>query len=48
MTRGNGIRMKEGIYSLEIKKKFFTTEVVDAPLLEVFKVRLGGALSNLI
>ena len=44
---------------MDIRKKFFPTrvvrqcnrlprDVVDAPSLEVFKVRLGGALSKLI
>ncbi|KFP97362.1 hypothetical protein N329_11836, partial [Haliaeetus albicilla] len=46
-------------FGLDIRKKFFTMsvvkhwnklprEVVDAPSLETFKVRLDGALSNLI
>ncbi|KAK4826802.1 hypothetical protein QYF61_011610 [Mycteria americana] len=58
-TRGNGFKLKEGRFRLEIKKKFFTMrvvkpwprlprEVVDAPSLETSKVRLDGALSNLI
>jgi len=58
-TRGNGFRMKEGRFRLDIRKKFFTMsvvrpwhrlpkEVVDAPSLETFRVRLDGALSNLI
>jgi len=44
---------------VDIRKKYFTMsmmkqlnrlprEVVDAPSLEIFKVRLDGALSNLI
>jgi len=55
-TRGNGFKLKEGRFSLEIRKKFFTVrrvkpwhwlprELVDVPSLETFKVRLDGALS---
>ena len=51
--------LKEGRFRLDIKKKFFTMrvvkhwnrlprEVVDDSSLETFKVRLDGALSNLI
>ena len=58
-TRGNGFKLKEGRFRLDIKKKFFTVrlvrhwnslpgEVVDAPSLAVFKARLDGALSNLV
>ena len=57
--RGNGFKVKEGRFILDIRKKLFTVkvvkhwhrlprEVVDAPSLGTFKVRLDGALSNLI
>ncbi|KFM13074.1 hypothetical protein AS27_01064, partial [Aptenodytes forsteri] len=57
--RGNGFKLKEGGFRLDIRKKFFAMkvvrhwnrlprEVVDAPSLEVFKARLDGALSNLV
>jgi len=58
-TKGNGFKLREGRSRLAIKKKFFTIrvvkhchrlprEVVDASSLETFRVRLDGALSNLI
>ena len=59
MVRGNGFKLEEGRFRLDIRKKFFTVrvmrhcnrlprEVVDAPSLETFKARLDGAVSNLV
>ncbi|KFQ70196.1 hypothetical protein N335_01499, partial [Phaethon lepturus] len=55
----NGFKLKEGKFTLDIRKKFFTMrvlrhwnrlprEAVDAPSVETFKARLDGALSNLL
>ncbi|KFW73325.1 hypothetical protein AS28_09021, partial [Pygoscelis adeliae] len=52
----NGFKLKGGRFRLDRRKKFFTLRVVkhwnrlprDAPSLEAFKVRLDGALSNLV
>ena len=56
-TRGNGFKLKESKFRLDIRKKFLTVrvmrhwkrlprEAVDAPSLEFFKARLDGALSE--
>ena len=56
--RGNGFKLEEGTFRVEIGKKFFPVRVVrhwhrllskavDAPCLEALKARLDGAVSNL-
>ena len=56
---GNGFRLKEGRFRLDLRNKFFTVsvvkdwnrlpkEAVDAPSLEAFKARLDVALGSLV
>lgn len=58
-TRGNGVKLKESRFKLDVRRKFFTqrvvrswhkllTEVVNVSSLEAFKARLSGALGSLI
>jgi len=58
-TRGNGFKLKEGIFRLDISHRFLSLKVVmhwnrlpreavAASFVEVFKARMNGALSNLI
>ena len=57
-TRGNGFKVQEGRFRLDIRKKFFYDNSGETqgevfhrscscPITEVFKVTLDGALSNL-
>ncbi|PKU49548.1 hypothetical protein llap_101 [Limosa lapponica baueri] len=57
--RGNGFKLEKSRSRLDIRKKFFTMrvvdhwnrlprEVVEAPSLEIFKVRFDEALGNLV
>ena len=58
-TRGNGFKLRQGRFRLDIRKKFFTQrvvtrwnrlpkEAVDAPSLEAFKAGLDMALGSLV
>jgi len=58
-TRSNALKLRKGRFRLDIRKTLFRMrvvkhwhrlprEAVEAPSLETFKVRLDGALSNLV
>jgi len=58
-TKGNGFKLKQGRFRLDVRKRCFTVKVamhwnrlprepVGAPSMAVFKARLDGALSNLV
>ena len=58
-TRGDGLKLRQGRFRLDIRRKFFTQrvvthwnrlpkEAVDAPSLEAFKARLDVALGSLV
>ena len=58
-TRGNGLKLRQERFRLDIRRNFFTQrvvmhwnrlpkEAVDAPSLEAFKARLDVALGSLV
>ena len=58
-TRGNGLKLRQGKFGLDVRRKFFTQrvvthwdmlpkEVVDAPSMDTFKDRLDVALGILV